>query len=98
MVGLKGHALIVNFAGLAEAKDLKAAAVGEDGAVPLHKVMQPTQIAHQFVAGAQIEVVGVAENKGCAQCNQFIGAHRFDSALGANGGEYGGLEDAVGGG
>jgi hypothetical protein len=96
-VGLEGHAVVVNAARVAEAEDLEAAAVGQDGAVPGHEAVQPAQVADEFVAGAQVEVVGVGQHQRRPQLAQIARPHRLDRGLCADGGEDGGFQRAVGG-
>ena len=46
----------------AEAEDLEAAAVGEDGTVPVHEPVQSPVLPDQIVARPQVEMVGVAQD------------------------------------
>src|SRR5205085_10428796 len=66
-VRTKGHAFLAYLAQIAEAENLVATGIGEDGARPGHKAMQSAQLAHLLHAGPQIEVVGVAEEDFDAQ-------------------------------
>src|SRR5690606_11467914 len=50
-----------------EREHLKAARVGENGSVPLHELVQPAHVANEFVAGPEVQVVGVGEDHGCAR-------------------------------
>ena len=70
----EAHAFVRDFAQLAEAEDLEAAGVGEHGARPADEAVQAAHAADGFVPGAQIEVVGVAEND--------LRAQRFEHVLG----------------
>ena len=63
-------AFVGDFAQRAEGEDLKAAGVGEHGARPTDEAMQAAHAADGFVAGAKVEVIGVAEND--------LGAERFE--------------------
>ena len=58
----KTAASSVDLADVGELKDLEAAAVGEDRAVPAHEAVQAAQFGDQLVAGPQGEVIGVAED------------------------------------
>ena len=58
----KGHPLLGDLAAVGQAVDLVAAAVGQDGAVPLHEAVQTTGRLHHLRAGAEVEVVGVAQD------------------------------------
>ena len=52
-VRLEDHALLGDFAQAAEAEDLEAAGIGEDGVGPRHEAVQAAHVADQLVAGAQ---------------------------------------------
>ena len=65
-VGVEGHALLRNMAQLGQTEHLKAAAVGQDGAVPLGKLVQTAHLSHEFVARAQVQMIGVAQHDLCA--------------------------------
>jgi hypothetical protein len=58
-VRLEDDAFVGDLAQTGEAEDLVAAGIGEDGAGPGHEAMQAAELADQFVAGAQEEMVGV---------------------------------------
>ena len=55
--------------------------------MPLHELMQPAHIAHEFIAGAQIEVVSVAQHKGSVDAFEVLGCQRFNSCLRTDRGE-----------
>ena len=40
---------------------MKAAAVRQDGAIPTHELVEAAQRLHRLVAGAEVQVVGVAQ-------------------------------------
>src|SRR5690242_19002339 len=54
-------AFFAELAHLAQAPDLEAAGVGEDGAIPAHEPVQPPKRADGFGTWPQIEVIVVAE-------------------------------------
>ncbi len=81
---------------LAEAEDLEAPAVGEDRAVPVHEAMEPAEIAHQPLAGAQVQVVGVGEDGLRAEVADLVGGDGFDGAVRADREKCRGVESAVG--
>ena len=78
-----------------EAEDLVAAAVGEHRAVPAHELVQAAKLGHQLGAGAQVEVVGVAEDGLSAECRDLVRLEALDSRLGADHDEGRRLDDAV---
>ena len=55
------YALLLYFAELRQRKDLKSAAVGKYGLVPVHELVEPAQLVDYVIAGAQVEVIGVAQ-------------------------------------
>ncbi len=57
----KGHAFFGDLAQAGEAEDLEAAGIGEDGVGPGHEAVQSAELADEFVAGAQVEMIGVGE-------------------------------------
>ena len=78
-------ALLVQFAILREGKDLKAAAVGQDRFAPGVEAMQAARLFEDSRSGAQIEVIGVAQDD--LRLNlllQFREMHPFDGALRAD--------------
>ena len=83
-VTLEGHTLIVNLAGLRKREDLKAARVGEHGTLPLHELVQAAHIADKFVAGTQIEMIGVAQHERGVDVSEMFGRERLDRGLRAN--------------
>jgi hypothetical protein len=83
-VTLEGDAVIVDFAGLREGEDLKAARIGEHGARPLHELMQAAHITDKFVAGAQIEMIGVAQDQRSIDVFEMLGRKRLDRGLRAD--------------
>ena len=57
--------------------------------------MQATEALDALVAGAQVQVVGVAEDDGGVEAEQVLLAQRFDRGLGTHRHEHGGLDGAV---
>ena len=94
-VGLEGHAILGNARQIAQAEDLEAAAVGEDGQAPAHEVVQPAETADEFVAGPQVEVIGVAEDDRGAAVEQVAGTQGLYGCLRAHRHEHGRVDDAV---
>jgi hypothetical protein len=86
-VTLEGHAVFVDLAGLRERKNLKAARVGQHGVMPLHEPVQPAHIADEFIAGAQVEMIGVAQDQRSVDVFEMLGREGFDSGLRSHGGK-----------
>ena len=80
-----------------QTEHLKAAAVGQDRAVPAHESMQPSEPGNAVGARAEREVIAVAEENLRAECSDFIRAERLDRRLRADRHERRGIDRAVGG-
>ncbi len=89
-------AVVGDFAERAERENLKAAGVGEEGARPTHEFVKAAHAADYFVAGAEIEMVGVAEDDFCAERFERVLRDGFDGALRADGHEDRGFDGLVG--
>ena len=77
-------AVIGDFAEIGKAENLKAAGVGEDRSRPGHETMQAAQLANQFVARTQIEMIRVAKQNLNAQIGERLlrqALHRSGGAL-----------------
>ena len=94
----KLHAVVAELADLRQAEDLESTGVGEDRARPAHEVVQATEVAHHVGAGAQEQMVGVAENDLGAGAREVLGRERLHGGLRAHRHEDGGLHRAVRGG
>ncbi len=69
---------------MTQAEYLEAAAVCQDGVMPLHKVMQATKAGNQLRAGTQQQMIGVAQDNLSAERLQLCRCDRFDAGLCAN--------------
>ena len=78
-------AVVSNFAQRAKGEDLKAAGVSEESARPTHELVKAAHAANGFVAGAEIEVISVAEDDFCAERFERVLRDGFDGALRADG-------------
>ena len=94
-MGFEGSAFLGDLGEILEAEDLKTAAVGEDGPVPVHEFMQAAEAADQLMAGPDVEMVGVAEDDLGAQLLEVFRGHALDRGLGAHRHEDRGLHRAV---
>jgi len=86
-VGAELDAVGGDFAEGVEGEDLEAAGVSEDGARPTDEAMQAAHAADGLVAGAQIEMVSVAEDDFDAEGFEPVLGDGFDGALRADGHE-----------
>ena len=60
--GAEGHPAVVDLCRVAQAEHLVAAAVGEDGPVPLHERVQAAKTPHRVAPGPQRQVVRVGQD------------------------------------
>ena len=82
-VGLELDALLVDVRSCVEREDLKSAGVGEDRAVPAHERVESAHLAHDLVAGPQVQVIRVREDHRRAHLDEIVGIerlHRRESA------------------
>ena len=71
---------------------MKPTGVGKDGAVPAHHGVEPSQLPDNIVAGAQVQVVGVAQLDLTPDLPQVVGGQPpLDGPLGAYVHKDGGL-------
>src|SRR6185437_17162947 len=80
---------------MAQAENLKAAAVGEDWACPIHKAVQAAQGLHHVATGAQREMIRVGEDNLGVTGNQLVRGYAFDRGIGSNRHEHRSLDPAV---
>ena len=78
------HALLCDLAQIAEAEDLKPAAVRQDRAVPVHELVQAAGLADEIHARPQEEVVGVRQDDARAEIVQFVRRDALDGCLRAD--------------
>ena len=89
--------VVADLADLREAEDLEATGVGQNGATPSHEAMEAAEITHDVGAGAQQQVVGIAEHDLRAGGVEVLGRERLDGRLRADRHEDGCIDDAMGG-
>jgi hypothetical protein len=92
----EADAFIGDFAEGAEGEDLESAGVGEHCARPANEAVQAAEAADEFVAGAQVEVIGIAENDFRTEGFESVLGDGFDGAGSADGHEDRSLDSAVG--
>jgi hypothetical protein len=86
---------LADLAHLAQAPDLKAPRVGQDGLVPPLKAVQAAEALHDVQPRAHPQVEGVAQDDLRAHVFQTARHHALDGAVGAHGHEDGRLHHAV---
>ena len=95
---LEHHALFRDLAQPAQAEDLEASGIGEDGPRPIHELVQAAELADGFVAGPQIEMIGVAEDDVRVEVvDQIPRQEAFDSGLCTDRHEDGSFDVAMSG-
>jgi hypothetical protein len=77
-VALELDAVLVHGAQRGEREHLEAAGVGEDRPVPLHELVQSAELAHEVVAGTQMQVIRVGEDHLRVHRAQVVGVERLD--------------------
>src|ERR1700679_1283100 len=90
------NAFVSDFTERAEGEDLEAAGVSEEGARPTHEFVKAAHAADWFVAGAEIEMVGFAEDNFRGERFERVLRDCFDGALRADGHEDGGFNGLMG--
>ena len=78
-------ALVFDVVEFCEGKDLKPAAVGEDGPVPIHEFVQSSRTADEFVPGPHIKVIGIRKNDLRARLFEIARQNAFYGRLRADG-------------
>src|SRR5581483_107862 len=91
----EGHAFFADLAQIAQAEDLEAARVGEDGARPGHEKMQTAKLADQVDSGPEVKMIGIAEQDLDAESFEHILRHAFDGGLRTDRHENGRFNGAV---
>src|SRR6266699_2957034 len=74
---------------------LEAAAVSQDWPRPIDKAVQPARGADDVQAGADVQMIGIAEDDLSAQFAQLTRINRLDAALGADAHERRRVNDSV---
>ena len=92
---LEVDAVFHNLPALGEAEDLVAAAVGEDRAVPADEPVQAAAPRDEVFSGAEVQVIGVAEDDPRAGVGEVAVRQRLHGPLRADGHEDRRLDDAV---
>ncbi|OPY84851.1 MAG: hypothetical protein A4E72_02090 [Syntrophus sp. PtaU1.Bin208] len=95
-MGLENGPFRGDFPQFPQAVNLKAAAVRQDGASPVHEGMEPAQGGDQLVSGSQVKMIGIAEDHLRPEGFHRVGGQGFDRSLGSNGHEGRCMNFAVG--
>src|SRR5699024_10705017 len=73
---LKIYALLFDPPESRQGKHLKSAGVRENGPVPGHKFMEPSELLDQLVARTHMKMIRVGQLHLCFYCLQTVCAHR----------------------
>ena len=93
---LEGDAFLGDAAEVGKAENLEASGIGQEGVGPGHEAVEAAELADEFVAGAEEEVVGVSEDDGRFEFFPKVAlGEAFDGGLGADGHEGGRGDVAV---
>jgi len=90
------HAVVVDYAEVAERHDLEAARIGQDRPVPVHERVEPAESLDPFVTGSQVEVVRVGQDDRGASVAEVVRRQRLDRRIRPDRHELRRLDDAVG--
>ena len=91
---LEAHALVGDL-DPGQGEDLEPAAIGKDGAGPLHEGVEAAEFFHQSLARLLGQVVGVGEHHLGAGVGDLGRGHGFERAVGAHGHEARGAHPTV---
>lgn len=80
---------------LGEGENLVTAGVGQDGAGPMHKLVQTAGRGDNFGGGAEPEMVGVGQDDAGVSGGDLLRREGFDRGLGADRHKHRGLVDLV---
>ena len=80
----EGRPLFGDLGQILETENLEPPGIGEDWPIPVHKLVQTAEAANEFVAGTDIEVVGVTEDDLRPDLDQILRCHRLDRTQGAH--------------
>ena len=81
---LKRRSFLGNLPQGAEAVYLKAAAVGQNGALPVHEPVQTAEVRDQSMSRSEVEMVGIAEDDFRTQAADLLRRQRLDRGLRAH--------------
>lgn len=95
-MGTEGHALFLDGPQRGQAEYLKAAAVRQDGLVPGVETVQTAPGGNEFIARAQIKMIGIAEDDFRPDGVQVVGGNGLDAAHRAYRHEDGRVDRSVG--
>ena len=95
-VRTKSHTLVGDPSQPLQAKNLKAAAIGEDRALPAHELVQAAESRDQVGSRAYVQVIRVAQYHGGVQLYELAGRETLDGRLGAHGAKRWGGNVTVG--
>src|SRR6266545_2235657 len=87
--------VLLDLADFRQAEDLESAAIGENRRGPVDEPVQPARGADDVETGADVEVIGVAEDDLRAHLAQLARVNRLDAALRADGHVQRGVHDAA---
>ena len=78
---LERYPFIIDLAGLCKREDLETTRIGENRAVPARERVQPAELLDHVLAGAEMQVVGVAEDDLRADHAQLARVEALDRSL-----------------
>ena len=97
-IGFEGNSFLCDFTEFTQGKNLEAAAVRENRAIPVHELVKSAGLSNDILAGSQIEMIGVSQNDFGAGGLHIFRFHGFHRSLSAHRHKYRGFNGAVGSG
>ena len=95
-VGGERDALLGDLPQSRQGKYLEAAGIRQDGAVPVHHLVEPAQGLHHVIPRPEVEMVGIRQLNLALEVLQIVGADRpLDGSLSAYVHKDGGLDHAA---
>ena len=83
-MGLEGNAFLTDLAQALQGKDLKAAGIRQNRAVPVHELMKSAELLDRLVAGPDMQMICIGKFYLCADLTKVLCGHgsldRADSA------------------
>ena len=89
-------AFLRNFAETGETENLETAAIGQNGAVPIHKLMQAAHFPDNIYSRPEVEVVVIGQDHTDIDLFKLAGSNGFNGGLAADRHKDGGFHRAVG--
>jgi hypothetical protein len=95
-MGLKLNPFLGNFDQGVKAENLESSTVGEQGMVPVHEFVQPSEPTDPLLPGPQVEMVGVGKDDFRSHLLKLFRGQGFHCGLGSHRNKSRSVEEAMG--